>query len=343
MLTIIQGNDVYHLTDDSAIICATFRKYIAQASMEKNMKTYFSEEKEYVIDLSDIKESISNLISFIKLYDPIIKDRDLDLRSVRPEAEQNVRSCCLRQLDIDNFADEFMLEHYLSCKPYFYFLMKIFNKDPEINIIENINNKVYDNVLLNMYLYDIPEYILTDTFIKMYIDEHYNGDPIIQLSNKVKLHISPNELFTTLKHNGVWLKEGLNIEIDDDGNQIRNFYHKGRLHGIYQKYSLNKIIYYGEWYDGLKNGIEKHWHNNGILASITTLKMGNIIGVKQEWYDNKKPSEISTYEDGMRDGISEKWYKNGILATYAEWKKDNHKGLSMIWDKNGIMELYEHI
>ncbi len=121
-------------------------------------------------------------------------------------------------------------------------------------------------------------------------------------------------------------------------------YIENPLHGTCVIMNGNKVIARGEFENGLKNGIWKHWDENGNLVYTTEWKNGKKHGTKTE-YKNNQIFKTSEYKDNTLHGkkitfrddsvVSEQKYKHGILCdTHTQEEKEKKHFLSSLFSSS---------
>ena len=75
------------------------------------------------------------------------------------------------------------------------------------------------------------------------------------------------------------------------------------------------------------------WKPNGERCLETTLRNGN--GVENHWHANGMKRERSTYRDGLANGECMLWYPSGKLEEKGNYKDGNLHGLVMHYDERG--------
>ena len=87
--------------------------------------------------------------------------------------------------------------------------------------------------------------------------------------------------------------------------------------------------------DGLKDGSEFAWHENGKRKLVAQFKKGVQEGQSQEWWSNGQIKSITTYLGGEPQGEARGWHANGRLALKAIFEAGTPVGKSEGWWNNG--------
>jgi antitoxin component YwqK of YwqJK toxin-antitoxin module len=87
--------------------------------------------------------------------------------------------------------------------------------------------------------------------------------------------------------------------------------------------------------DGLKNGTELEWHENGTLAAKGRFENGLREGIVTEWYENGVKKTEATFHNGQLNGWSEEWDSNGQNAAEGNYQDDRRVGNWTYWDDDG--------
>ena len=101
------------------------------------------------------------------------------------------------------------------------------------------------------------------------------------------------------------------LEISDDGILA---HHNGKLFsGIATSHYPNgELATEISYVEGMRDGVETRWHENGIKRFEGRFHKNQLVGVFEEWYPTgKKRSEV-LWQDGKRVSIRE-WGENGEI------------------------------
>ena len=104
---------------------------------------------------------------------------------------------------------------------------------------------------------------------------------------------------------------------------------------VNSKWPNNNKKYQCTYTDGLKNGPELAWHENGERKMAKQFKAGVQEGQTQEWWNNGQMKSITTYMDGKAHGEAKGWHDNGKLARIIIFEKGIPVGKSEGWWENG--------
>jgi antitoxin component YwqK of YwqJK toxin-antitoxin module len=112
------------------------------------------------------------------------------------------------------------------------------------------------------------------------------------------------------------------FDIELDG-QVEVFYHDSKKYnGIIFEYFNDRIASEFEIKNGIKNGIEKIYFENGNIESISEYKNGLLHGLTKNYYETGELQEDSFFEFGIC--VSHKIYnKNGTIEEKYVLEKNN--------------------
>lgn len=83
-------------------------------------------------------------------------------------------------------------------------------------------------------------------------------------------------------------------------------------------YSNNQLMEYREFSNGMKNGKQIAYWDNGKKRFEYTAKNDAYEGVLKEWDYNGKLFHLAHYKNGQEEGVQKMWYENGkIRANYV--------------------------
>lgn len=110
----------------------------------------------------------------------------------------------------------------------------------------------------------------------------------------------------------------------------------GEYEGLYQEwFESGKIKVKGDWKNGLEEGAQEEWNEDGVKISSVEFLHGVFNGSFLEWYDDGKPKLTTSYKNGMRQGSYQEWYSNGQLAVKASYSDGNIDGQLTEWYDDG--------
>ena len=109
------------------------------------------------------------------------------------------------------------------------------------------------------------------------------------------------------------VKEGRQVDYDNDGSRKVSNYSAGVLNGEYIEY------------DTTGQPILEGYLNEGEKFS----------GTLDEAFDNGKPSKSVTYNDGRRAGPTQTWYPNGKLRTLTQYRNGQQDGPTLHYLETG--------
>ena len=91
-----------------------------------------------------------------------------------------------------------------------------------------------------------------------------------------------------------------------------------------------------------KEGLYKHWHENGELWQEHYYKRNKIDGLCKVYYMNGKLSSESNWNRNGKNGLSKEWYGNGQLESEGNYKDFKEDGLWKWWHENGQLKSEEN-
>ena len=94
--------------------------------------------------------------------------------------------------------------------------------------------------------------------------------------------------------------------------------------------------------NGLEDGVQRYWYDNGQLKTEENYKNGKLDGVRRHWYDNGQLSEEANYKDDELDGVQRTWHENGQLTYEANYKHGQRDGVQRHWCDNGQLRTEEN-
>jgi antitoxin component YwqK of YwqJK toxin-antitoxin module len=113
-------------------------------------------------------------------------------------------------------------------------------------------------------------------------------------------------------------------------------YENGQLHGSYVSYYNKNVFPERVWEEqkfknGIKDGVQKNFHENGKIESLTTYKDGMKEGKCLSFHKNGAKFEEYNRVNGEIDGKYLCWYDNGQKSCEYEFKNGNPHGPSLTW------------
>lgn len=113
------------------------------------------------------------------------------------------------------------------------------------------------------------------------------------------------------------------VPFDEVYRQGDLFYHNGApFSGIsFAIWPNARLKFESELKNGMLDGIEKSWYDNGVMRHLKNYKKGKLDGVQQLFYEsNGQLREESVFEDGelIRSRF---WHENGIEVVRTHYDK----------------------
>ena len=90
--------------------------------------------------------------------------------------------------------------------------------------------------------------------------------------------------------------------------------------------------------DGKKNGIEKHWDQNGQLFAETPWVDDKKHGIEKFYDENGQLEEEVSYANDIQNGIQRFYYESGQVAYEITYKDGKRNGTEKEYDENGRLE-----
>lgn len=156
-------------------------------------------------------------------------------------------------------------------------------------------------------------------------------------------------------------KDGLR-KISYSGMTIEHHLLNGKIEGEEIVYSLETIRRRTHYKNGIKQGEEKTYHEDGTLDCVFNYSDGKKNGVATSFYlDGSKKSEIhykddlqhgeqrnydengklvsiENYEEGQKEGVSTEFYPDGSVKVEAYFSDDLLEGVQKKYYENGVLE-----
>jgi antitoxin component YwqK of YwqJK toxin-antitoxin module len=83
--------------------------------------------------------------------------------------------------------------------------------------------------------------------------------------------------------------------------------------------AAGKLLASAEYRDGLLNGTNKVWNEQGVLVERSSFVDGVRHGFYETWWDSGQPKEKGTYERGNRIGIYQWFDSDGSLVSEHDY------------------------
>ncbi len=134
------------------------------------------------------------------------------------------------------------------------------------------------------------------------------------------------------KRHGVWE--------DEDG--LRKYqipYKHGQVHGVMKEFYKGKLQRSIEYEDGIKQGVEKTYHDNGKVWTIDSWRNGIRHGLYVSYHENGRIVGVYYMVENKRDGFTILYDKKGKLKSeiYSEY---GNKLWEKVYDKKGGLVQY---
>lgn len=115
----------------------------------------------------------------------------------------------------------------------------------------------------------------------------------------------------------------------------------GKWEYFYYSGELKKIREYND--NGILDGQQKTFYENGNTKEVFYYKNGLLQGDNSFWYDNGNKKAEYVYDNGKKHGTNRLWYKNGNLKFVGRYK-DNvlEKYPGKTYYENGGVQIFNH-
>jgi len=94
--------------------------------------------------------------------------------------------------------------------------------------------------------------------------------------------------------------------------------------------------------NGKKNGVEKGYFENGVLAAEKLYKDGRLDGLCKYNYDSGNPRYEKIYKGGLQNGIMKEFYFNGTLMMEKMYKGGSPNGVCKYYSEDGKLRTQEN-
>jgi antitoxin component YwqK of YwqJK toxin-antitoxin module len=89
---------------------------------------------------------------------------------------------------------------------------------------------------------------------------------------------------------------------------------------------------------GVAQGQQKHWYENGRLASDGQYVDGYAEGLHTQWHENGQVYEEGTYQLGRRHGVFKRFDEDGVVERTQEWAQGD-----LVMEKRGGVDIVEAV
>ena len=96
-----------------------------------------------------------------------------------------------------------------------------------------------------------------------------------------------------------------------------------------------KLLLEGNFKGGQRHGVTKSWHENGQILSESSYLNGLLHGPSRTWFANGQKDTEAVYTFGKIEGKSLSWFDSGAKATEAHYRDNILHGLETRWDNEG--------
>lgn len=180
----------------------------------------------------------------------------------------------------------------------------------KLNKVDSLSEHFFENGSLKIR--EIKTDVYNNTFIEYYKKSKLKSKRIIRFD--------------------YWLIEEYNLE----GNLIE-FSKTDSIH-IKRDPSTLQLLLKGEFVGNNRDGVWKHYYENGKIKILETYMYGEKYGDCKEFFDNGKLKERGYYKYGEKYGVFKTYYVNGKLKEKAVYEDDNLHGEYMEYYNNGKLK-----
>ncbi len=136
------------------------------------------------------------------------------------------------------------------------------------------------------------------------------------------------------------IPDGKTVYHNQDGSELFLNYDLGKLHGKMVAFSANKKqISEENYFDGLKQGIQKTFFSNGKKKLEENYLAGQKLGEQISRYENGELEGRSYYVDNRPTGVWTSWYSNGNKRDEVTYGILGWEGLYRNWYSQGGLHL----
>lgn len=131
------------------------------------------------------------------------------------------------------------------------------------------------------------------------------------------------------------------LRLDQNGGLV---YYKGLLFtgSAYKAHCNGKYARVITYYQGRKEGYERHYFTDGQLSYECFYKNGKKDGLAKSWWRNANLRSESHFRNGVVHGVQKQWYKSGTRFKELNIVDGKEEGLQKAWRENGkIYNNYE--
>jgi len=120
-------------------------------------------------------------------------------------------------------------------------------------------------------------------------------------------------------------------------------FHGKLLHGKYEVFVKDKLIYSGQFSNGLKNALWKQWDVQGNFIETQEWEAGQLQGEKKMYYPKGNVKEQYTYKNNVQHGVYQKWDENGVLTEKGKYKMGKKHGLIILYSEGNELKKEKYL
>jgi antitoxin component YwqK of YwqJK toxin-antitoxin module len=83
------------------------------------------------------------------------------------------------------------------------------------------------------------------------------------------------------------------------------------------------------------DGLSTYWYENGQKSSETTYLEDKLHGLRTQWYENGQKKLEGYWKNGRENGTRTEWYESGQKSAEANFKEGKQDGTTTLWHNNG--------
>lgn len=89
--------------------------------------------------------------------------------------------------------------------------------------------------------------------------------------------------------------------------------------------------------DGLRHGVVRAWHANGLPRFERTYVRGREHGTHLGWYADGSIHFEYSFVDGVHEGVQHEWFPSGRLLREFNYVEGHEDGRQVMWNRDGTI------
>ena len=158
------------------------------------------------------------------------------------------------------------------------------------------------------------------------------------MKNKFLYSLILMSVFVSCKNNNI-----ISVNASNNGLKLMNGIlelskvpYTGKLTTSYSNENLKSEIFY---VNGKKNGSEKFWFENGVLAQERFYLNGFKSRIHKGWWDAEQPKFVYHFNNrGEFNGEVKEWYRSGQPYMSFNYENGKEKGSQQLWKADGTIK-----